>query len=149
MAEKRELKTMIAQAVAAVGFEFVGCEVVKSGRSQIVRVYIDKPEGVTVDDCAMASKQIGSVLDAEQCMASQYNLEVSSPGLNRPLFELSQYKDFIGQTVHVKSRLAINGQRNFTGILRNVDESNVVLSVHDEEVSLPFASISKGNLVAA
>jgi ribosome maturation factor RimP len=142
-----QLETLIQPAVAACECEFWGLEYLSQGRFSTLRVYIDHAQGVDVDMCANVSRQVSAILDVEDPIAGEYNLEVSSPGLDRPLFTLAQYELNIGQTISLRLRLAFEGRRKFTGLLRGVEGDDVVLLVDDEEFLLPVGSIEKANVV--
>jgi ribosome maturation factor RimP len=142
-----QLETLIQPAVEACGCEFWGLEYLSQGRFSTLRVYIDHPQGVDVDMCADVSRQVSAILDVEDPIAGEYNLEVSSPGLDRPLFTLEQYQLNIGQNISLRLRLAFEGRRKFTGLLRGVEAEDVVLLVDDEEFLLPVSSIEKANVV--
>ncbi len=142
-----QLETLIQPAVEACGCEFWGLEYLSQGRFSTLRVYIDHPQGVDVDMCADVSRQVSAILDVEDPIAGEYNLEVSSPGLDRPLFTLEQYQLNIGQNISLRLRLAFEGRRKFTGLLRGVEGEDVVLLVDDEEFLLPVSSIEKANIV--
>ena len=110
-------------------------------------VYIDKEGGVLVDDCAIVSRQISGVLDVEDPITSEYTLEVSSPGMERPLFTLEQFASFAGEQVKIKLRSPFEGRRNFQGLLRGVEEQDVVVQVEDHEFLLPIDMIDKANII--
>lgn len=141
------LQAMLAPAVAAVGFELWGVEFFQQGRRSVLRLYIDGPEGVGVDDCARVSHQASGVLDVEDPIAGEYTLEVSSPGWDRPLFTLAQYGRFIGTVVAIRLAAPLNGRRKYTGAVQQVTADTVVLQVESEVVAVPFAMIDKGHVV--
>ena len=141
------LNTIVANAVAAAGYQFVGLENVKNGKFHTLRVYIDSDHGVNIDDCSKASKQISAVLDVENVMSHQYHLEVSSPGVNRLLFTSEQYQPYIGKTVKVKMKFACEGRKQFCGILLQASDEMIELQVDDEKYQLPFSDILKANVV--
>ena len=147
MSKHARLQELIAPAVTALGFEFVGLELIQTGRSTTLRVYIDHPNRVSVDDCAKVSHQIGSVLDVEDPIQNEYRLEVSSPGIDRPLFVPAHYAAVVGQTIKLKLAVPQKGRRNFKGVLVSVDDENIVLDVDGETVTLPHSQIDRGNLV--
>ena len=149
MATKEEtLKAMIAPVVEALGCEFWGLEYLSSGRSALLRIYIDRAEeGVTVEDCEKVSRQVSGVMDVEDPIQTEYTLEVSSPGMDRPLFRLEQYEAFIGHKVQIKLRMAFEGRRKFLGLIKGVEGEDVVVVVDDHEYLLPFDSIEKANIV--
>lgn len=142
------LQSRLASLVAGMGYEFVGCELNKSRNGSLLRLYIDKPKGVTVDDCSLVSRQVSAMLDVEDPIQGQYTLEVSSPGLDRPLFEIEHYQRFVGSNVKVRLYAPLDGRRNFVGILLRVEEAKVVVKVDETEFALPFSNIEKAKLVA-
>jgi ribosome maturation factor RimP len=144
--KQQTIKELISPVVEAMGYEFVGCEYQTHGRFSVLRVYIDKDGGVNLDNCSEVSRQLNAVLDVEDPIAGKYTLEVSSPGINRPLFEKEHFRKFIGHKASVKLYAPINERRNFIGEIVNVKDDEILLSVDGEEFSLPFANISKANL---
>jgi len=131
-----------------LGYEFVGLEYKPSSHQSMLRIYIDHENGITVDDCAKVSRQISAVMDVEDPIKNEYTLEVSSPGLDRPLFTAEHYKQFEGGKVKCKLRMPFNGRRNFTGILLEANENNIVLEIDNESVELFIDDIEKANLIA-
>src|ERR1041385_7924208 len=135
------------QAAIDHGLELVHVEVAGPENNPIVRVFIDKPGGVTHDDCAEVSTQIGTVLDVEDFIHAAYTLEVSSPGIERGLYKLADYERFAGSTARIKTRLAIGNQRNFRGRISGIANDNVVFDDRTNgRVEIPFESIAKANL---
>ena len=142
-----QLQAMIAPAVEALGYEMWGVEYHSHGRQPLLRVFIDGENGITVEDCAAASRQISAVLDVEDPISSEYTLEVSSPGMDRPLFTLDQFGRYAGEWVKLKLRAPFEGRRNFRGVMRGVEGDEVVLVVDNEEYLLPIELIDKANIV--
>ncbi|MCD8551467.1 MAG: ribosome maturation factor RimP [Shewanella xiamenensis] len=142
------LAEMLKVPVEALGFQLWGIEYVQAGKHSILRVFIDGENGINIEDCANTSRQVSAVLDVEDPISNEYNLEVSSPGLDRPLFTLAQYQALIGQEVKVKTRLPQFGQRKFHGTLLAVENGMMTLRTEKHEVDLMFDNIDKGNLVA-
>lgn len=142
-----ELSRLLEPGVRALGFELVDVELSGRGRHAVLRVYIDGPEGVTVDDCADVSRQLSGILDVEDPIPERYVLEVSSPGLDRPLAKREDFQRFVGEQVKVRTRQPLDGQRNFKGCLVGVEGEHVVLKVGDKTVSLGFDSIEKARLI--
>lgn len=143
----KQLTDLVAPVAETLGFKLWGLELVSHGKSSLVRIYIDSPEGITVDDCARVSRQVSSVFDVEDPIAGEYTLEVSSPGMDRPLFELEQFRQFIGEQVKVRLRTAYEGRRKFAGTLTAVEDDDVVVAIEDDEYLLPFDLIDKANVV--
>jgi ribosome maturation factor RimP len=140
------LRALIIPVVEAMECEFWGLEYLSSGRSALLRIYIDN-DPVTVEDCEKISRQVGSLLDVEDLISSEYTLEVSSPGLDRPLYTLAQYKRYIGEDVALKLRFPYEGRRNFKGRLNGVEGEDVLLVVEDHEFLFPISGIEKANIV--
>jgi ribosome maturation factor RimP len=138
----------IAERVAIDhGLELVHAEVAGPDNSPIVRVFIDKPQGVTHDDCSEVSIHLGTVLDVEDFIHSSYTLEVSSPGLNRGLYKRADYERFAGSPAKLKTRAPIDGQRNFRGNLMGLDGEDVIFEDRTSgKVRIPFDTITKANL---
>src|SRR5690606_7860364 len=148
MASKEELLVaLLTPVVAALECELWGLEYVTGGQRKILRVYIDKPDGVQLEDCEKVSRQISSVMDVEDPIAGEYVLEVSSPGMDRPLYTLEQFTQFVGETAVIRLRAPFDGRRKFKGLLKAVEGSDVVLLVDDEEFLLPIETIEKANIV--
>lgn len=134
-------------AARDAGLELVHVEVAGTGRKPTVRIYIDKPEGVTIEDCSNISLQVGKVLDEEDFIPSAYMLEVSSPGLERGLYSLKDFEKFVGQMAKVKAVEAINGQKNFRGTIVAVEGENVIFEDKiNGSVSIPYKTVKKANL---
>lgn len=142
-----KLNGIIAPAVTALGYELVGCELTSGGRGSLIRIYIDSPAGITVDDCERVSRQVSAILDVEDPIPAGYDLEVSSPGLDRPLFTLDHYRRFIGKRVRIRLHRPQNDRRNYTGVLKAVEQELVVVEGDGQIWKLPFADIEKGNLI--
>jgi ribosome maturation factor RimP len=144
---ERKLTEMLIAPVEALGFELVGVEFVRAGKHSILRVFIDHEDGIDVDNCADASHQISAVLDVEDIITAEYNLEVSSPGMDRPLFNSAHYALVVGETITVKLSIPQNGRRNFKGLLLKCENDTILVKVDNDEFSLAIANIEKGNLV--
>lgn len=144
--KQRQIADMLRSTVTALGFELWGVEYLSQGRHSVVRLYIDSPDGITVDDCATVSGQVEGVLEVEDPITGEYTLEVSSPGLDRPLFTLEQYAGCVGEAVEVRLRSPFEGRRKYTGILKGVEGEDVVIQVDDEEFLLPFDAIEKARV---
>ncbi|MEJ2576607.1 MAG: ribosome maturation factor RimP [Gammaproteobacteria bacterium] len=139
----------LARAVVEpMGYEFVGLEYVHPGGGEgLLRVYIDSEEGVVLDDCAAVSHQLSGVLDVEEPIRGEYNLEVSSPGLDRPLFEPAHFARFVGRQARVRLSSAQPGRRKYQGEIVRVEDDAVWLRVDGEEVRLAFDQIDSARLV--
>ncbi|HEX6126182.1 MAG TPA: ribosome maturation factor RimP [Pyrinomonadaceae bacterium] len=136
-----------AKAAKEHGVEFVHSEIVGSKRNMTVRIYIDKPEGVTIEDCSTVSRTVETVIDADDFIPSSYVLEVSSPGLDRPLFSIQDFERYLGKKAKVKTAEPINGQSNFSGQI--VAVSGTEIEFDDKTngtVHIPFEKVEKANL---
>lgn len=142
------LRDRLASVINAMGYEFVGCELQRQGRYSVLRIFIDKEQGITVDDCGSVSRQLSAILDVEDPIQGQYTLEVSSPGLNRPLFEIAHYQKVIGNRVKVRLLAPLDNRRNFVGDLVRVEGMNIHLLIDAVEIVVPFSNIDKGNVIA-
>lgn len=140
----------IAENVAAQGqTELVHVEAVGGKRQPTIRIFIDKPEGVTIDDCAEFSRKVSAVLDTEDFISSAYVLEVSSPGIERGLYSIKDFEKFAGQNAKVKTDAPINGQKNFRGKIIGTDGDDVIFEDKTNgEVRFPFEAVAKANLEA-
>jgi ribosome maturation factor RimP len=138
----------IAERVAGEhGLEFVHAEVGVLGRNAAVRIFIDKPGGVTHEDCSTVSHHVGTILDVEDFVSSTYTLEVSSPGLERGLYKRADYERFAGQMAKLKARQPVNGQRNFRGRIVGVEGDAVEFDDKTSgRVRVPLEVIAKANL---
>ena len=113
----------------------------------MLRIYIDAEAGIDVEGCAKVSRQVSGVLDVEDPISGEYTLEVSSPGMDRPLFTLEQYKAYVGHVVQLKLRMPFDGRRNFKGVLSGIEDEDIVLIVDQDEYLLPIDHIEKANIV--
>ena len=145
---EQNLQEMLQGAVEDLGCELWGIECQRAGRFMTVRLFIDKEGGVTVDDCADVSRQVSAILDVEDPIADKYNLEVSSPGLDRPLFTLPQFERYIGQDIAVYLRILVMERRKWQGKLERIENDMVTLIVDGQEQVLVFGNIQKANVVA-
>jgi len=144
--ESVELRELIEPAVTALGFELVGVEFIH-GKSGLLRVYIDHPDGISVDDCQAVSHQVSGVLDVEDPIRGEYTLEASSPGLDRPLFQARDFERFAGNQVDVRLLAPVNGRRKFKGVLGGLRDGQVVLQMDDEELVVALDEIDRARLV--
>ena len=142
-----QLQALLAPVVEALGYQCWGIEFISQGRHSLLRVYIDNPDGILIDDCEKVSRQISGVLDVEDPISGEYTLEVSSPGMDRPLFTLAQFAAHAGEQVKIRLRSPYEGRRNFQGVLRGVEEQDVVVQVDEHEYLLPIDSIDKANII--
>ena len=143
-----KLLEIVREAVEPLGYELVGVEYLSQGRGgSLLRVYIDHEEGISVDDCAAVSHQLSGVLDVEDPIRENYSLEVSSPGLDRPLFFERDFVRFAGMRASIRLRTKLHDRRRFEGVLRGVQEGKVLVETDGEVASLPLELIDKARLV--
>lgn len=147
MSRATDLENLIAPVVLAQGCELWGLEFSVQGRRSLLRVYIDSPVGVTLENCERVSRQISAVMDVEDPIASAYTLEVSSPGLDRQLYTPAQFAHYIGHRIAVRLRAPYQGRRRFQGVLNGLEDGDIVLQVDDTEYLLPLETIDKANVV--
>ncbi len=146
--EKERLITLLEPAVAAMGLELADIDLYL-GRRGVLRLYIDRPGGVTVDDCQRVSEQVGALLDVEDPLPGSYTLEVSSPGFDRRLRTQAHFERFVGERVRIELKDAREGRRNFTGRLTGFENASAVLEVDGEVWQLPLNDIAVARLVPA
>ncbi|WP_188749310.1 ribosome maturation factor RimP [Marinobacterium zhoushanense] len=146
-AKLKHLQELFEPAIVGLGLELWGVEFHSAGNKSLLRIYIDGPDGVTVDDCARVSHQVSGILDVEDPISEQYTLEVSSPGMDRPLYTLKQFEAYRGHRVQIKLRVPFEGRRNFKGLLNGVEGDEVLLIVDDEEYLLPIDYIDRANVI--
>ena len=137
----------IKTAIEDIGYELWGCQYLAKGRGSLLRIYIDSPNGIGIEDCELVSRKVGTLLDVEDLISDNYTLEVSSPGIPRPLFYLSQFKKYIGEEVEIKLIKPIAEKRKFLGVIIAVDEQDVILNVDNQRMSFLFENIGKANLI--
>jgi len=137
------LLKLIEQTAEGLGYELVDFET--SPRGRLMRVFIDSPNGITVDDCATVSNQLTRIFEVEN--VDYDRLEVSSPGLDRPLRKPADFERFAGQEVQVRIRMPIANQRNFAGVLQGLKDDVVTLETEKGSMEIPFEEIEKARLV--
>lgn len=145
---EQNLQEMLQGVVEDLGCEIWGIECQRAGRFMTVRIFIDKEGGVTVDDCADVSREVSAILDVEDPIADKYNLEVSSPGLDRPLFTLAQYERYIGQDIAIHLRIPVMDRRKWQGKLERIENDMLTLLIDGQEQTFAFGNIQKANVVA-
>jgi len=147
-AKLKQLEDILRPVVEGLGYELWGIEFRSRGHDSVLRIFIDDAEnGITIEDCEKVSRQAGGVMDVEDPIQSEYTLEVSSPGMDRPLFRLEHYREFVGHMVKLRLRMAFEGRRKFQGMIKGVEADEVVIVVDDHEYLLPFDSIEKASIV--
>jgi ribosome maturation factor RimP len=144
---RKTLLGLLEAPIGALGYEVVELEFHPQGRGGLLRVFIDKEGGVTVDDCEIVSRQVSAVLDVEDPIPGAYTLEVSSPGLDRPLRKAADFARFAGQQARIELSLPIEGRRRFAGPLKGCEADEVLIEVDGVLHKLPLSGIVRANLV--
>lgn len=142
------IKAVVESVVVGLGYEYVGAEFGQAENGTTLRVYIDTPNGVEVDDCSTVSRQLSAALDVEDVIITAYLLEVSSPGVDRPLFTESQFAAQVGQQVKARSMTAHSGRRNFKGELVSVADGEATFAIDGVDYSVPIEDVEQANLIA-
>ncbi|MDT8387136.1 MAG: ribosome maturation factor RimP [Thiogranum sp.] len=144
--ESAELRKLLEPAVTALGFDLVGVEFLP-GNPGLLRVYIDNEVGISAEHCESVSRQVSALLDVEDPIAGRYALEVSSPGLDRPLFRAGDFSRFTGETVRLRLVAPLDGRRKFEGILMGMKDNHVVVQLEDAELVVGLDEIDQARLV--
>lgn len=145
--KEEELNALLAPLLRDLGLELVGIEFSPGHGGSLLRVYIDvEGRPVTIDDCERASREISALLDVNDPVAGRYTLEVSSPGLDRPLFTPEQFARFAGEAVKINVNLPIDGRRRFHGTIKAIDGDRITIEQDGEPVTLVHANIAKARL---
>ena len=146
-AQRDKLEEMLRPGIEALGFDLWGIEYQSHAKRSMLRIYIDAEAGISVDDCAKVSHQVSGVLDVEDPITGEYTLEVSSPGMDRPLYRLEQYAEYIGSDINIRLRIAFEGRRKFQGRLVAIEGDEVVIQLDGHEYLLPFEQIDRAQIV--
>ena len=140
------VRSLAEPLCASEGLELVDVEYQREANGRILRLYIDKPDGITLNDCAGVSRQMGDILDVNLAEIGPYNLEVTSPGPERPLAKHADFEKFRGNRVKIKTSRPLNGQKNFTGILKGICGEQVNLQSGEDAIMIPYQDIAKARL---
>ena len=148
--ELMSIENEIREIIEGLGYDFVGMELVHEHGRMILRIYINTPGGINVKDCETVSRKVDKFLDStEEIFGGRYYLEVSSPGLDAPLFYIKDFKNYVGKTVRIKTHDPVGSRRNFKGkIIEILSNNDIKLGLDDgTEILIPFQNISKARLV--
>ena len=145
-----KLTELLRPAVEGLNYELVGVEHLPMGKHTVLRIYIDSPDGITVKDCSDVSHQVSGVLEVEEPITGAFTLEVSSPGIDRPLFNFEQFKKFVGSKVKLKLYHAIEGKRKITGVIESIedDDINIKDAESEQTFQLQIDDIDKANIIS-
>ncbi len=148
---QQQLVDMLTPTVSALGYELLGIEYQSQGKHSVLRIFIDSANGIMLEDCEKVSRQVSGVLDVEDPISGEYSLEVSSPGMERPLFKTEHYKQFIGQPVSLRFYGMVEKRRKLKGNIVAVEGNTVTISELGTELEfdIDIDDIDKANLIAA
>ncbi|MBQ85933.1 MAG: ribosome maturation factor RimP [Gammaproteobacteria bacterium] len=138
---------LVSPTVEALGLQLWGIEHTSQGKYSVLRIYIERDIGVTIEDCEQVSRQVSAILDVEDPIAGEYTLEVSSPGTDRLLFTVEQFQHYCGEEVDIRLRSPVDGRRKFRGMLQGVVNRVVQIEVEGSFLELPYEEIEKANIV--
>ena len=144
---RQQLQILLEPVITAMGYELIGVEFTRAHSGGLLRVYIDQAAGITLEDCQQVSQQISSLLDVEDVITGHYTLEVSSPGLDRPLFEAKHYQQFVGHKIRLKLVMPVADRRQFTGLLKGMQGADVIVEVDGEDLRVALDQVEKARLV--
>lgn len=136
----------LAPTVHGLGYELLGIERGTAGGGSLVRLYIDREEGIGIEDCEIVSRQVSDLLDVEELIPGEYTLEVSSPGADRPLFTREQFKAHVGEAVKMRLRTLVDGRRRLAGILVKAEEESVTIQIGEESIDVPYNVVERARL---
>ncbi len=141
-----QVSQWVESIIADSPIELVDVEYVKEPHGWVLRVYLDKPGGIDVEDCRSVSEVLSDILDEEDPIPGPYSLEVSSPGLERPLKKESDYVRFAGRLVNIRTYAAVEGRKNFQGTLMGLEDGQVLVDLDGQQISIPLDKIAKARL---
>jgi ribosome maturation factor RimP len=144
---RETLIKLLEPTIERLGYELTDLELKLGARDGLLRLFIDKDDGIDLEDCEAVSRQVSAILDVEDPLPGHYSLEVSSPGLDRTLTKPAHFQRFMGEDVKVKLRFPMDGRRNFRGALRAANEEQIEVEVDGQSFSLPLATIESARLV--
>jgi ribosome maturation factor RimP len=148
MARAGDIWALIEPVVTGLGYEVVDIEFKPHPKNGLLRVYIDQENGIQLEDCEIVSRQLSAMLDVEDPIPGHFNLEISSPGLDRPLRKVEDFRRFAGQMVKIKMGMPdLEGRRNFTGKLLGIKDDEVLVEVDGETHYLAYGGMDKARLV--
>lgn len=141
-----EVRQVVEPILQSLGYELVDLEYQREPRGWVLRIFLDREGGITLEDCAEASGEVGAVLEAKDIIPTAYHLEVSSPGLTRPLRKPEDFQKFRNRLVKIRLYQPLEGRKNFKGTLLGLEGENVRLEVEDRVYEVPLQKIAKANL---
>ncbi len=145
--DSQTLESLFDPIITGLGYQLWGLEYRSSQRHALIKIYIDHEDGVTLDHCSEVSHQVSAVLDVEDPIAVPYTLEVSSPGVERPLLKLAHYQRYLGFEIKVRLAWALEGRKNFKGELIGIESDNIIMMVDGLEVSFSIDAVKRAHLI--
>lgn len=143
-----QITALITPILTDMGFELVQVKFIESKQSRLLQIMAERPDGsMTIEDCTAISRQLSAVFEVEDAIPGEYRLEISSPGIDRPLVKLSDYTKYLGHTAKIETILPIEGRKRFSGPLKAVEGNDVIITVDNKDVALPFMDIQTAKLV--
>jgi ribosome maturation factor RimP len=142
----KQIEAVVLPVLGEMGFELVEVQYRREQNGLVLRLTIDKQDGINLDDCAAVSREISQLLDIEDIVDQAYNLEVSSPGLNRPLKSMVEYELFVGRLAKIKTLEPIGGESVFVGKIRKTEGESIVLEVGGKEMTILLSQVAKARL---
>ena len=142
-----DIEELLQPTIENMGYELWGCEYLPQGKHSLLRVYIDKENGIGIADCEQVSKQVSALLDVDDPIPGNYSLEVSSPGIPRPMFRFWQYQRYEGKPVQIKLFKPVAAQRKYSGIIVSANENTLLLAIEGKQQEFLFSNIAKANLM--
>jgi ribosome maturation factor RimP len=144
---EEKIEALVKPVIESMDIDFWGCEYLPAGKNTMLRIFIDQENGIGVDDCGRVSRQISAIMDVEDPISSVYTLEVSSPGMDRPLFTPEQFKLYEGEEVKIRAAVPVMGRKRFKGMMEAVSEKGIEVEVDGEIYEIDFDEIEKANVV--
>ena len=144
---QQELDTLIRSTVNGLGYEMWGYEYRPQTESALLRIFIESENGIGLDDCSAVSRQIGAALDVDDLIPVAYILEVSSPGVDRVLFDADQYERYLDESVKIRTRIPVDGRRNFKGKMVAVTEEQVTVEIDNLDYDIPFEVVDRARVL--
>ena len=141
------VSALLMPVLVDLGYDLVECEITGSPRGRVLRLYIDTEGGISIGDCERVSRSVGDVLAVENLLPFSYSLEVSSPGLNRPIRKREDFEKFKGSEIHLRTVLPIEGRSNYRGFLMGLDGDSILLSVDGKTHSISIDNVDKARLI--
>lgn len=144
---EQNITELLEPTVEMLGFELIGVEFKRAGKHSTLLIYIDHENGIFVDDCSKVSHQVSAILDVEDPISTEYFLEVSSPGMERPLFKVSHFEEYKGSEIKVLLRMAVNGRRKLKGTIEHIEGEMITINVDGKDEVYAHSNIQKANIV--